>query len=142
MPLIADDSTVQIRFKTVKENKTEKGTVLVFEYTTSAPCQSSEGGTINPGFPLFERVQLYDKNTAAGEVPDWAMKRICNRIDGFMGTADPENKKGKPARPNFSPQLIAEMVGREAFARVKVRVTPDYTGNDIVSLSYPGDVAA
>jgi hypothetical protein len=118
--------------------------MLKFEYDLVEPAPTADGGTIQPGqmgAKMFENIALFDKNTPAGTVPQWALERIAKRQDALLGTGDANNKKGKPARPAFGPEAVEQMIGKELVAKMKVR-TGDYTGNEFDQVYFPGDIAA
>jgi len=139
VPVIADGHNCRVRFVKCEQQTTDKGESIKFEYHLLDPAPTVDGGQVKVGFPLFENVTLYDKNTAPGQIPEWAMQKIAKRIDAFLGTGDPDNKKGKPERPAFSAETVAAMTGKEAWAKVKAK-TGDFEGNDISSMTFPGDL--
>lgn len=140
IPVISDNHTCKVRLANITQaTKAGAGDYLKFEYHLLDPAPTTDGGQVKPGFPLFENVTLYDKNSAPGEVPEWAIQKISKRIDGFLGTGDEGNKKGKPARPPFNAETVAAMIGKEAYAKVKAK-SGEYEGNDVVSITFPGDL--
>lgn len=141
VPVISDGHNCRCRLVNITQAEGDKGASLKFEYHLLDPAPTTDGGQVKPGFPLFENVTLYDKNTPTGQIPEWASQKIAKRIDGFLGTGDKENKKGKPERPDLNSETVAAMVGKEAFIKVKAK-TGEYEGNDIVSVTFPGDLQA
>jgi hypothetical protein len=142
VPMIKDGELVTLRLATLGQGATEKGKSLKFEYDLQHPAPDSDGGTINPGAmgsKVFENIQLYAKPDAKD--PKWYEKRIATRIDALLGTGDKDNKKGKPARPDLNSQLVPQLIGKTLVAKVRVK-TGEYTGNEIVSVTFPGDIAA
>ena len=63
-------------------------------------------------------------------------------VDGFLGTGDANNKKGKPRRPTFNAEVVSQMIGSEAMAKITVMKSKksDYVGNDISTVTYLGDL--
>jgi hypothetical protein len=143
IPLIKDGEQVVLKLGNLTQPpRTEKGDSLRFEYDLVNPAPDSDGGTINPGAmgsKVFENIQLYAKPDAKD--PFWFKKRIAARIDALLGTGDQGNKKGKPERPDLSAQLVPQLIGKTLIAKMRVR-TGEYTGNEIASTTYPGDIAS
>lgn len=145
VPLFPEQTYVRCRLAKVQQDHVEgKGDVIKFEYDLVEPTATADGSILKPGdfgSKVFETVQLYDKNTKPGEgAPKWALEKIAKRLDGFLGTSDLGNAKGKPARPPFNPELVPTLIGQEAFFKFKNK-TGEYTGQDIASVTFPGDVA-
>ena len=67
---------------------------------------------------------------------------IAQRIDALLGTGDKDNKKGKPARPDLSGQLVPQLIGKELVAKMRVQQDDAFTGNRVATVTYPGDIAA
>lgn len=147
IPVIADGHSVRCRLAKIaqldpKDGKGVGGVGgLLFEYHLLDPAPTTDGGQVKPGFPLFERVMFYDKDTPVGEMPERVITRISKRIDAFLGTGDAENKKGKAPRPPFNGETVAAMIGKEAVVKVRAK-TGEYEGNDVASLTFPGDLQA
>jgi hypothetical protein len=142
IPMIKDGEHAPLRLVNLGQVKTEKGKSLKFEYDLTHPVPDSEGGVINPGAmgsKVFENIQLYAKPDAKD--PKWYEKRIASRIDALLGTGDKDNKKGKPPRPDLNSQLVPQLIGKILIAKMRVR-TGEYTGNEIASVTFPGDIAA
>lgn len=139
IPVIVDKHHCRVRLANLGEKTSEKGKMISFEYHLLDPAPTTDGGQVKPGFPIFENITLFDKNTPPGQIPDWVMPKISKRIDAMLGTGDPDNKAGKPPRPAFSAALVPDLIGKELILVVKVK-TGDYTGNDVVEVIYPGDV--
>lgn len=140
IPVIVDGHMVKAKLKDISQTTNEKGDSLKFEWNLVDPAPTTEGGQVQPGFPIFENVTLYDKNTEAGAVPSWALEKISKRVDAVLGTGDEGNKKNKPVRPEFNGETVASMIGREAVLKLKAK-TGDYTGNDVSAVYFPGDLA-
>lgn len=151
IPVIADGHQVRSRLAKIAqlEPKDGKGANiggqviggLLFEYHTLEPAPTTDGGQVKPGFPIFERIMFYDKDTPMGEMPERVAQRISKHIDAFLGTGDVDDKKGKPARPEFTGETVAAMIGKEAFLKLKAK-TGEYEGNDVSKLTFPGDLTA
>jgi hypothetical protein len=142
IPAIADNTMVKLRLVSLSQQKTEKGASLRFEYDLTDPVPNSDGGVINPGdfgSKIFENIALYAKPDAKD--PKWFEKRIAQRIDALLGTGDVGNTKGKPTRPDLNSQLVPQLIGKTMVAKMRLR-KDDYGGNEIASVTYPGDIAA
>jgi len=142
VPMIKDGELVELRLVNLSQQTVEKGKSLKFEYDLVNPAPDSEGGTINPGAmgsKVFENIQLYAKPDAKD--PKWYEKKIATRIDALLGTGDKDNKKGKPVRPDLNAQLVPQLIGKTLVAKMAVK-TGEYTGNEIRSVTFPGDIAA
>lgn len=145
VPLFAENTYVKVRFAKLQQDEVEnKGSVIKLEYDLVDPAPDQGGGTILPGqfgSKIFESIQLYDKNTKAGDPPPkWAKEKWAKRCDAFLGTGDPGNTAEKPVRPNLSPELVPQLIGQVAFLKFKNK-TGEYTGQDISASTFPGDVA-
>lgn len=141
-PMIADGQIVHVRFANGTMEVKEKGKMLKFEYHLLEPAPTSDGNQLKPGFPLFEYITLYGKDTPPGEVPEWAQKKISRIIDAFLGTGDVDNKAGRPTRPDFNADTLAKMIGAEAYAKMKIGKDDD--GNprsNISQIINPADMA-
>jgi hypothetical protein len=142
IPAIADNTMVNLRLTNLSQVNGDKGKSLRFEYDLVDPAPDSEGGTINPGSfgsKVFEHIALYAKPDAKD--PKWFEKRIASRVDALLGTGDKGNSKGKPSRPNFNAQLVPQLIGKVMVAKMRLR-KDDFGGNEIASVTYPGDIAA
>jgi hypothetical protein len=143
IPMVADGTMVRLRLVSLTQVKGEKGNSLRFEYDLVEPAPDTEGGTINPGAfgsKIFEQIAMYAKPDAKD--PLWFHKNIAQRIDALLGTGDEGNKKGKPTRPDLSAELVPQLIGKELVAKMTVSNDPDYSGNRIKSVTYPGDIGA
>jgi hypothetical protein len=142
IPVIADGTLVNLRLASLKQNTTDKGKSLQWEYDLVDPAPDTDGNTIKPGdfgSKIFEHIALYAKPDAKD--PKWFEKRIASRIDALLGTGDKGNPKGKPERPNLNAQLVPELLGKSLVAKMRVR-KDEYGGNEIASVTFPGDIAA
>lgn len=142
IPMVKDGELVVLRLTNLSVTTAEKGKTLKFEYDLVNPAPDTDGGTINPGAmgsKFFDNIQLYAKPDAKD--PKWYEKKISTRIDALLGTGDKDNKKGKPQRPDLTPQLVPQLIGKTLVAKMRVRVG-DYTGNEIANVTFPGDIAA
>lgn len=142
IPMVKDGELVVLRLAALGQTTSEKGKGIRFEYDLVNPAPDTEGGVINPGAmgsKIFENIQLYAKPDAKD--PKWYEKRIASRIDALLGTGDKDNKKNKPVRPDLNAQLVPQLIGKTLVAKMKVR-TGEYTGNEIGSVTHPGDIAA
>lgn len=139
VPVIANDRWVKARLANLTQASNEKGNMLKFEYHLLEPAPTVDGGQVSPGFPIFENVVLYNKDTPPGQIPEMAKSRICKRIDAMLGTGDPGNKKGRPERPNFSGELVPTLIGKELYLQL-VAKTGDYECNDVKQVRNPADM--
>ena len=142
VPMIADGHVCKWRLHSISKVSGEKGDQLKFEYDLVDPAPDSEGGQILPGAmgaKFFENIALYAKPDAKD--PKWFEKRIASRVDALLGTGDAGNKKNKPTRPDLDAQAVAQMIGKELVAKMKVR-TGDFIGNEFGAVYFPGDVTA
>jgi hypothetical protein len=145
VPMVADGHLCEWRLEKVGTRNAEgKGKMVTFEWKLTQPAPNTEGGQIKPGemgATLFDNIALFDKNTPQGETPEWAQKRIAQRIDALLGTGDEGNPKGKPARPTFNAETVSQMIGKTVVAKMKVK-GGDFPGNEFGILTFPGDIAA
>lgn len=146
VPMIADGHLCELRLEKVaqKQASDNKGNMVVFEWKITQPCPNTEGGQIKPGemgATIFDNIALFDKNTPAGTVPEWASRRIAQRIDAVLGTGDEGNPKGKPSRPAFNAETVSQMIGKVMVAKMKVK-GGDFPGNELGTLTFPGDISA
>lgn len=145
VPKFLEGIHVKMRLTAINQDTVEgKGQVIKFAYelVDPAPQQDSQEPLLPGAFgsKVFDSVQLYDKNTKPGDpAPSWSINKICARQDGFLGTGDEGNKKGKPTRPKFDAECVSKMLGQVAFFKFKNK-TGDYDGQDIASITHPSDV--
>lgn len=143
VPMFQDGTMVKLRLQSLSQIKGEKGNTLRFEYELVEPAPDTDGGVIQPGAfgsKFFDNIALYAKPDAKD--PKWFEKTIAQRIDALLGTGDPGNKKNKPVRPDLSPQLVPNLIGKELIAKMRVQNDDNYVGNRIQNVTYPGDIAA
>lgn len=146
-PMINDGEWVELRLTALEGASNEKGDYLKWkwELVNPAPSVASAKGEGDPIFPgkmgsiIFENIQLYSKPDSKD--PDWFKKKIAVRLDGLLGTGDAENKKGKPARPDLTSELVPQLLGKTIRAKMKVK-TGEFEGNEIGNIMFPGDVQA
>lgn len=143
MPKLVEDTYIKVRLNAIKQDTVEnKGDTITFEFNLSAPAPNQDGGTISPGqmgSKMFHTLYLYGKDGAEAAALR-ATESISKILDGVLGTGDPDNKKGKQPRPDFGPQLVPALIGQETLIKVR-NPKGDRTSQDIVSFTYPGDVA-
>lgn len=125
IPLIAPGHIVQARLKSIEQQQSEKGATLRWVYETTEPAPTKDGHEVAAGFPIYENIQLYAKEGAKN--PTWFLEKIARRMDALLDTGDPGNPKGKPERPAFNPETVAQMIGRPV--ALKMTVTT-YEGNE------------
>lgn len=132
IPLIADNTTAKVRLKNISQTERDGTPIIRWELVLADPAPTQEGGTVQPGFPLFVN---FDTSQ------DWLMQKLSRFVDGFLGTGDKGNHKGKPERPRLNAGTVAAMLGKEAYAKIVVQRSKktDYVGNDITAVIYPGD---
>lgn len=145
IPFFVENTYVKVRFSSVEQDAVEnKGNVIKFTFDLVDPAPNQDGGTILPGqlgSKVFVNVQDYDKNTKPGEpMPKWAVEKLCKITDAFLGTGDPDNKKGKPSRPPFGPEIVPTLIGQVAFLKFKNK-TGEYVGQDVSEFKFVGDIA-
>lgn len=142
-PIIFDGATVKCRFAGCTERTIEgKGNMLNFEYHTLEMVNDVDGKPLHPGFRIYDRVYLYGKDVAPGTIPDRAIETVCKIQDAFMGTGDLGNKKGRPEREEWGQQAIANMLGKEAYIKVKAKLDGDNEGNDVIKRIALADMTA
>lgn len=133
LPLIADGTMAKVRLKNITQNERDGNTILRWELVLVDPTNTVDGTQVQPGFPLFINFDLS---------LEFLVQKMTRFVDGFLGTGDIGNKKNKPERPQFNPELAADMIGREAIAKIVIVKSKksDYVGNDIQTLTFPGDL--
>ena len=141
IPLIKDGQLAKFRFVELNQTSNDKGQALQFVYELVDPVPTQDGCILNPGdfgSKFFEHIQLYAKPDAKD--PEWFVKKIATRIDALLGTGDPDNDKGKPARPILDNQLVPTLVGQCLIAKVKVTTFEGQDRNEFATVYFPGDV--
>lgn len=151
-PVIADGHLCHARFAGVKLLPTEKGNMMSWEFHLLDEAPTGElGKSVKPGFSLNERIYLYGKDVPPGEIPPRAIVNMCKIIDAILGTDNPENKKGRPVRPDFSTDSIEQtvakmneaMLAQEVWFIVKVKNDDKYGAqNDIAKFIFREDLKA
>ncbi len=127
-----------------------QGRALKFEFELVNPVSDCDGVPILPGKPgskMTRTINLFAR--VSGKSHDWFIRSICDIVDALLGTADADNKKGKPPRPDInlgSPTVGAELaqilVSRELIAKMDVRTHEGNTNSDFEKLFFPPDLAA
>lgn len=153
IPLLRDGEYATFKLDKLTRETTEKGPSTKWEFELQHPVPASEGGTIEPGklgSRQFVNIQLYAN---PGKDQTWFIKKISQYMDALLGTADPENKKGKPNRPQFfvqpvdptnpqiDPDTVSKLVGQSLVAKMKVK-SDGYIGNEFANVNFPGDISA
>jgi hypothetical protein len=133
VPLIADGTMAKVRLKNISQTERDGNPVIKWEFTLVEPAPTTEGDQVRAGFPLFAS---FDTSQ------EFLMQKMARFVDGFLGTGDANNKKGKPTRPQFNAHVVSQMIGTEAMAKITVIKSKksDYVGNDIATLTYLGDL--
>jgi hypothetical protein len=144
IPQIAAETWVKFRLTSIKKVIAEKGTQIKFEFDALDPVQSEDGTIIEPGklgSKQLVTVPLYAKEGAKN--PTWFVERVCKIMDAILGTGDPENKKGKPVRPVFNPEVAAAMTGGVFLGRmVKRKDEQGVERTEIGEFAFPADKQA
>lgn len=142
IPRLVPDTYVKVRLAGIRSESGEKGKTLHFDWQLVDPTPNADGGTIMPGqlgSKIFDTLYLYGKDgEEAAKVR--ATEKVSKILDGLLGTADPDNKKGKQPRPEFTPELAPTLYGLTTLIKVR-DPKGDRTQQDIVSYTFPGDVA-
>jgi hypothetical protein len=133
LPLIIDGTTARVRVKNISQQDRDGVVLVKWELALTEPAPTVEGNHANPGFPLFIN---FDTSQ------EWMLQKMAKFIDGFLGTGDRGNKKGKPERPDLDAHVAADLIGKESLAKIVIQKSKktDYVGNDISTLTYPGDL--
>ncbi len=143
IPVIADKTQARLRLTSLDEQEGKDGGIgsLKFVFELTHPVPDTQGSTIHPGglgSKVVEFIPLASKPEAKD--PVWHIKKIATRIDALLGTAD-AGHASKPARPDLSPELVGQLLGKELIAILKVK-TGEYSGNEIATVMFPDDVKA
>lgn len=143
IPFFVENTYVKARLQAIQQDEVEgKGPTISFEFNLADPAPNQDGGTILPGqmgSKIFKTVYLYGKDgEEAAKVR--AANDIGKIIDGLLGTADADNKKGKQPRPAFGPELVPTLIGQVTLLKF-VNPKGDRTSQDIREFKFPGDVA-
>lgn len=141
VPVIANDRWVRVRLANLGQIANEKGQILKWEYHLLEPAPTIDGDVVKVGFPIFENICLYGKDTPPGQIPEMAQTNICRRIDAMLGTGDPGNKLQRPERPAFNGELVPTLIGKELYLQLKAK-TGEYEGNDIKKVRHVDDMPA
>lgn len=143
IPQIADNTWAPLKLNTISQKTIkDKGDVLEFEFQLTEAASSSEGKPIAPnglGSKVFHSVFLFGKDGPEA-VAERAAQNVARIIDALLGTGDADNTKGKPARPQFTPQLVPDLIGKVAYCNIKHKTDPNYPGVEIKKFMFPGDV--
>jgi hypothetical protein len=134
IPLIQDGTMVKVRLADITETQRDGATIIKMEFRLVDGAPTDDGHQIGAGFPLFVN---FDTSL------EFLQQKMARFIDGLLGTGDEGNKRGKPARPDLTPELVPTLIGKEAVAKVIVTRSKksDYVGNDVQGLTYLGDLA-
>jgi hypothetical protein len=126
-PLL-QDATVRVKVKSIIATERDGNKGVRWDLALQEPAQTTDGGTVNPGFVLYVH---FDPSQ------DWMKVKLSRFIDGFLGTGDVGNKKGKPDRPRFNRDCVTRLINAEGLAKVVIRENKktDYVGNDVTSIT-------
>jgi hypothetical protein len=129
IPLIADNTRVKVRLNNISKGERDGNTIVKWDMILSEPAPTEDGQTVGPGFHLFTNFDMSQ---------DWLKEKMARFIDGFLGTGDRGNKKGKPERPRFNAAAVGSLIGAEAIAKVVVQRSrkTDFVGNEVVSVTH------
>jgi hypothetical protein len=135
VPLIADGTMAKVRLKNISQTERDGSPIIKWELSLLEPAPTTDGMQVQAGFPLFINFDVSR---------EFLVQKMARFVDGFLGTGDAHNRKGKPARPALNSETVHRMIGAEAFAKIIVArsAKSDYVGNDVSSLTYPGDLEA
>jgi hypothetical protein len=135
VPLIADGSMCRVRLKNVSQVERDGNPIIKWELSLVEPAPTVDGLQVQPGFPLFIHFDVSH---------EFLVQKMARFVDGFLGTGDANNRKGKPVRPSLNSETVHRMIGAEAIAKITVTKSKksDYVGNDVSSLTYPSDLEA
>jgi hypothetical protein len=135
VPLIVDGTMAKVRLRNVSQTERDGNPVIKWEFTLAEPAPTTQGDQVRAGFPLFV---TFDTSH------EFLMQKMARFVDAFLGTGDANNRKGKPPRPQFNADVVSQMIGTEAMAKITVMKSKksDYVGNDIASMTWLGDLAA
>jgi hypothetical protein len=133
LPLIVDGTAAHVRVKNISQVDRDGAVIVKWELVLTEPAPTVDGAQANAGFPLFIN---FDTSQ------EWMLQKMAKFIDGFLGTGDRGNKKGKPERPDLDARVAADLIGKESLAKIVIQKSKktDYVGNDISSLTYPADL--
>ena len=128
VPLIVDGTMVKVRLKNISQTERDGNPIIKWEFTLSEAAPTTDGLQLQPGFPLFSTFDISK---------EFLLQKMARFVDGFLGTGDANNKKGKPPRPPLNADTVTRMIGSEAMAKVTVvkSKTTDYIGNDIATMT-------
>lgn len=145
MPQIASNTWAKFKYAAPVKQRTiageGKGDVLDFEFHLAEPASDTEGKTINPGgvgSKQFHTVFMYGKDGKEAAL-DRATKEVNKILDAMLGTGDPGNAKGKPARPDFNNELQPSLIGLTFWGKVRARQN-DPSRNDIVEFRHESEM--
>lgn len=138
MPIIVADHLSNARLKAIDQISSDKGITLVWTYELTEPAPTQDGGQVSPGYPIKDFIQLYSKPDS--KRPDWFKEVIAKHIDACLGTGDPNNKAGKPVRPELNAELLPQLIGRPVIIRFGVKEFNSRVSNEIKGIYNPADL--
>ena len=144
VPLIANGQYCEFRLTELNQITVEgKGDATKWKFELVKPTVTTDGRPLSPGefgATQFVTIQLYAKPDAKN--PTWFVEKIAKYQDALLGTGDANNSKGKPARPAFNADCVAQMLGKTLIAKVGVRTYEGNDSNEFTTVSFPADVSA
>lgn len=141
IPILANDHMALCTVEAITQSAHEKGPIITFKFKLAEPAPTYDGKEVQAGFPVSQRVCLFDKNTPAGEVPARSKEAIAKTIDAIFGTGDAGNQKNKPPRPALTPETVAEAIGKQVVLKFKAVTEGEYAGTEIKAAYFPGDLS-
>ena len=133
-PLIADNTTVKVRLQNITQSERDGTPIIKWEFRLTEPAPTQDGGKVPAGYPVYVN---FDTSL------DFLMQKMSRFVDGFLGTGDRGNTKGKPERPRLNAETVSQMLGKEGYARISIQRSKksDYVGNDVTTVINPADFA-
>ena len=132
--LIADGTLAHVRLKNISQSERDGNPILKWEMTLIDPVPTDDGHEARAGFPIFINFDVSK---------EFLMQKMARFVDGFLGTGDANNRKGKPPRPAFNADTVSRMLGAEGYAKVTIRKgANDFVANDVTAIIHPADMAA
>ena len=112
VPLIADGTMAKVRLKNISQTERDGNPVIKWEFTLVEPAPTTEGDQVRARIPALCHLRHVSQ--------EFLMQKMARFVDGFLGTGDANNKKGKPTRPQFNAHVVSQMIGTEAMAKISV----------------------
>ena len=125
VPLIADGTMAQVRLRNISQTERDGNPVIKWEFALVEPALHYRGRSGPRRVPALHHLRHQPRVPDAEDGP---LRRCASWAPGT-----PTTRKANRRRPQFNADIVSQMIGAEAMAKITVTEIEksDYVGNDI-----------